>query len=186
MPLKMIARIFLALMPLIFALNLEAKLSFSNLEGQKDFLNSLYNEFEKLKSQKPKSDNDDDKEKNKEIDKYKEDIMTLKKTLINIEDATNQKDANGKILKELVDDYNKKMEELEKNYKFFLSKSKKAAPDEGYLSSKTPGVQTMDYLRHNNKRRKIGDTKFQPLEIIEIDNSASKIEENKMPLEKQE
>ena len=184
----MLARVLFILLPLVFSFNSEAVLKL-NLETQKDFLNSLYDDFEKLKYKKQKSDTnkDEEDEQNNEIDQYQNDILTLKNTLITIEEATSQKNANEKVLKELVDEYNKKMEELEKNYKFILAKSKRAKPDDEYLSSRANGVQTIVSLQCNRNRKRIGDMKkekFQPLELIEVRNDANKVEQ-KMPIEQE-
>ena len=60
--------LFLSLMP-----NLEAKLIFSNIQGQKDFLNTLLNEIEKSGSTKKVKKESDDKKN--DIAKYKADIV---------------------------------------------------------------------------------------------------------------
>ena len=184
----MFARFLLVFFFFAFSFNSEANLKL-NLENQKDFLNALYDDFEKLKYKKSKDDkneDDEDDEHDKEIDRYKKDIKTLKKTLITIEEATSQKDAKKEVLQELIDDFNKRMKELEKNYKFILAKIKKNKSNEGYLSNKSHEVQTIDYLLHNNKRRRMGDKKYQPLELTEINNSAAGTEYKKMPTEQED
>ncbi|MBQ3945223.1 MAG: hypothetical protein II670_06375 [Alphaproteobacteria bacterium] len=155
------------------AFSLEAKLSFSNIQGQKDFLNALLTEVEKSDASKKQNK----KEDNTDIDKYKQDINTLKDALIHIEDQTAKQKANDKLLQDLVDDYNKKMKELEKTYRFIMSKSKKSKTQDEYLSSKPHEVFTIDSLDYRKKRRKIKDMQFRPLELVEISHS-SQVESN--------
>lgn len=155
----------------------EAKLSFSNIQGQRDFLNALLVEVEKAEAKK-KSDNKS--ANNSDLDKYKKDISTLKKTLEDIEDETAKQKANDKVLQDLVDEYNKKMKELEKAYRFVISKSKKSQKQDEYLGTKSHEVFTIDSLNYGKKRRKMRDVKFRPLELVEI-REPSKPEDN-MPL----
>jgi len=160
--------------------SVEAKLSFSNIQGQKDFLNALLTEVEKSDLSKKKNK----KEDNSDIAKYKKDINTLKYVLAQIGEETAKQKANNKVLQDLVDDYNQKMKELEKTYRFIMSKSKKPKKQDEYLSSKSHEVFTIDSLDYGNKRRKIKDVKFRPLELVELNHSAKV--ENSAPLPSKE
>ena len=160
--------------------SVEAKLSFSNIQGQKDFLNALLTEVEKSDLSKKKNK----KEDNSDIAKYKKDINTLKEALVHIEDESAKQKANNKLLQDLVDDYNKKMKELEKTYRSIMAKSKKSKKKDEYLSTKPHEVFTIDSLDYGKKRPKIRDIKFRPLELVEL-KSASAVD-SKAPLPSKE
>ena len=165
--------------------NLEAKLSFSNIQGQKDFLNALLNEIEKSSSTKNFKKGSDDK--NNDIEKYKADINSLQKTLFCIEIENAKEQADKKVLQELVEAYNKKMTELENTYKEIMlkkQKNNKAREKEQYLKSKTTRTCISDTLNYGGTRRKIKDTKFRPLEIVEMNQNSEST--NKTPLKSAE
>ncbi len=165
----MYIRILSAVIISFFALSADAKLSFSNIQGQRDFLNALLVEVEKSDTSKKENK----KENNSGVEKYKQEINTLKKALINIEDETAKQKANNKVLQDLVDDYNRKIKELEKTYRFIMTKFKKSKKQDEYLNSKSHEVFTKDSLDYGNKRRKIRDVKFRPLELVELNHSSN-------------
>ena len=165
----MYTQILFAVMFFFLAFSVDAKLSFSNIQGQRDFLNALLAEVEKSDATKKENK----KEDSPNIDKYRKDINTLKEALVHIEDESAKQKANNKLLQDLVDDYNKKMKELEKTYRFIMAKSKKSKTKDEYLSTKPHEVFTIDSLDYGKKRRKIRDIKFRPLELVEL-KSASK------------
>ena len=172
--------LFLSLTP-----NLDAKLSFSNIQGQKDFLNTLLNEIEKSSSTKNFKKGSGDK--NNDIEKYKADINSLQKTLFCIETENAKEQTDKKVLQELVEAYNKKMKELENTYKEIMLKKQKinkARDTEQYLKTKTTGTCISDTLNYEGKRRRIRDTKFRPLEIVEISQNSEST--NKTPLQSAE
>ena len=140
--------------------NLEAKLTFSNLEGERDFLSALLHELDKLDAEK-----EDDQPDLKEC---KEDIRNLRKTLFNIEDESSKKDYNNEILQELVKEYNEKMRELEKVYKIIVKKYKNNKKRNQVLPKKSCGTFAKDSLNYDKKRSKIKDKKFRTLELIEV------------------
>ena len=184
---EMTSKFLLVLLVLAFCSCVNAKLNFSNLQGQKDFLNSLLKEVEKYNTkesaQKGADPKDGEDAEQRELEKYKKDIKTLKKTLYSIEDENSKKESNNKVLQDLVDDYNKKMQELEKTYKFIMSKSKNAGAKDEYLSPKSHEVLTMDSLNSNKKSRKIKDSAFKPLELVEFRNDATASDRPATPLE---
>ena len=151
-----------------FTLGIDAKLNFSNIQGQKDFLNTLLKEIDES-SQENKSEKD--KEKNG-IDKYKEDIVLLQKALFNIESENAKKGSDKKLLQDLIDDYNKKMKALENIYRTILLKRKKSKLKDEYLVKNSHKTVTMDSLNCDTKRRKIKDMKFRPLELVEVSNTS--------------
>ena len=165
----MYVRILSAVTIFLFVFSAEAKLSFSNIQGQRDFLNALLAEVEKSDTSK-KEKKGNKKEDSSKVEKYKQDINALKKALVNIEDENAKQKANNKVLQDLVDDYNQKMKELEKTYRFIMSKLKKSKTQDEYLDSKPHEVFTIDSLNYGNKRRKIKDLKFQPLEVVELNH----------------
>ena len=172
--------LFLSLMP-----NLEAKLIFSNIQGQKDFLNTLLNEIEKSGSTKKVKKESDDKKN--DIAKYKADINSLQKTLFYIETENAKEQTDKKVLQDLVEAYNKKMTELENTYREIMlkkQKNSKAKEKEQYLTSRPSGTCISDTLNYGGKRWKIRDTKFRPLEILEINQD--NVSTNKTPLKSTE
>ena len=183
----MSAKFLLILLIFAFCSGVDAKLNFSNLQGQKDFLNSLLKEVEKYNTrestQKGSGSKADEDAEQRELEKYKKDIKTLKKTLYSIEDENSKKESNNKVLQELVDDYNRQMQELEKTYKFIMSKSKNTSAKDEYLSPKSREVLTMDSLTSNKKTRRIKDIAFKPLELVEFRNDTSASDRPDTPLE---
>lgn len=143
----------------------EAKLTFSNIQGQRDFLDTLLAEVEKTDNAKKSEQKQNEKS---DIDRYKKDINTLKETLGHIEDETEKQKANDKVLQELVDEFNKKMKELEKTYKFIMSKYKKPKTKDEYLGARSHEIFTIDSLDYEKKRRKMKDVQFRKLELLEI------------------
>lgn len=160
----MFSRVILFLITFTFCLSGDctARINFSNFKGQTAFLDSLLKELEK----KAKRFDENQKE---DLDRYKGDIESLKKTLDNIDIENAKSSGNDEELKKLVDDYNAKMKELEKSYKFIMSKLKKQKHKTQYLPSKKASFSEIDSLNCQKKRRKIKDARqFKPLEIVEL------------------
>ncbi len=155
---------------------LEAKLTFSNLEGEKDFLSALLHELDKLDTEK--------EDEQPDLKECKEDIRHLRKTLFNIEDESSKKDASNEILQELVKEYNKKMRELEKMYRLIMNKYKNNKKEDKVLPKGSCGTFAMDSLNYGKKRSTIKDKKFRTLELIEVSNSTKT--EKSLPLPSEE
>ena len=69
----MYTQILFAVVFFFLAFSVDAKLSFSNIQGQRDFLNALLAEVEKSDATKKENK----KEDSPNIDKYRKDINTL-------------------------------------------------------------------------------------------------------------
>ena len=150
----------------------QAKLTFSSIQGQKDFLTSLMNEVEKETNRHSYKN----KENKKNIDEYKKDIAKLQERLANIEIENSKEKSDTKLLQEMVDEYNKKMKELERTYRYIIAKSKEKDTKDEYIEPGNHEIMAIDSLDYGTNTRKIQRKEFKPLEIVEL-NKASRVEQ---------
>ncbi len=134
-----------------------------NFQNQFDFLDSLLKEIESTSKKNFTTVSQT------EIEEYIEDIKKLKQALNNIKIEKSKTPEDETELQKLVDQYNQKIAELKKAYKFILSKSNKNNCKNEFSTSRLHSVFEVDPLDCEKKRRKIGDDKkFEPLELIEV------------------
>ena len=152
----------------------QAKLTFSSIQGQRDFLTSLMNEVDK-ENNRHSSNN---KENKKNIDEYKKDIAKLQEALTNIEIENSKEKSDKKLLQEMVDEYNKKMKELERTYRYIIAKSKEKQEKEEYVEPGNHEIMAVDSLDYATNTRKIKKEEFKQLEIVELKKSSRVEQQN--------
>lgn len=137
------------------------------IQSQNNFLDSLLDEIEE------ENISSLDKNAQDEIKKYQIDINDLKKKLedIRLEKEKNSQESNKEIEK-LVKDYNKNLEQLKKTYQYLSSKIKRHnCPDE-FTTDSSHKAYCSNNLDYYKKRKRISETKFAPLGIIEVNSES--------------
>lgn len=149
------------LIPLSFAYSVDIE----KIQNQSNFLDSLLEEIEKGDMSAL------DKNSQDEIKKYQIDIYDLKRKLedIRLEKEKNSKESNKEIEK-LIKDYNKNLEQLKKTYQYLASKVKRHNCKNEFTTDSSHKAYCSDSLNYYKKRRRINETKFAPLEIIELNS----------------
>lgn len=137
------------------------------IQSQNNFLDSLLDEIEE------ENISSLDKNAQDEIKKYQIDINDLKKKLedIRLEKEKNSQESNKEIEK-LVKDYNKNLEQLKKTYQYLSSKIKRHNCSDEFTTDSSHKAYCSNNLDYYKKRKRISETKFAPLGIIEV-NSGS-------------
>lgn len=142
----------------------------SAVDKKKIFLDELQIEME----QNEKSATIEEKD---QIDDCLGNIDLAKKALISIKQEQEKgKNKDKKLLLDLVDEYNKKLNEIKKSYHFFKGKSTKELDNPEF--SKRSNSDSIESLNWEKRRRKnLNDSDFAPLEIVEIPACQSSIED---------
>lgn len=142
------------------------------IQSQSNFLDSLLDEIEN------RDISTLDKHSQDEIKKYQIDIYDLKKKLedIRLEKEKNSQE-NNKEIEKLIKTYNKNLEQLKKTYQYLASKIKRNNYQNEFTTDSTHKAYCSDGLNYYKKRRRINETRFVPLEVIESNtiNSSRKI-----------
>ncbi len=149
-----------------------------NFQTQSDFLDSLLEEIENANIKNFTSISQ------AEVEEYIEDVKKLKKTLNNIEIEKSKNSEDETELQKLVDEYNRRIAELKKSYKFIMSKSSRKNCQNEFSNSRSNPISEEDSLNCEKRQRKIKDDRsFEPLELVEISGGIPTRMNSKNPAE---